>query len=66
MLGRLARQRTTTRTFSTSTIRHMTLAKPADSLKSAKILGKEELKDAKWIHLEGIKWQKPDGTEVIL
>jgi len=44
----------------------MTFAKPADSLKNAKILGKEELTEPKWIHLEGIKWQKPDGTEVTL
>ncbi|CAD6587637.1 MAG: hypothetical protein CYPHOPRED_003981 [Cyphobasidiales sp. Tagirdzhanova-0007] len=42
----------------------MTFAKPADSLKGARILGKEELKDPKWVHLEGIKWETPNGTQV--
>lgn len=40
------------------------LAKPADTLKGAKILGREELKDPKWVHLEGIRWKTPDGREV--
>ena len=42
----------------------MTFAKPADSLKAAKIHSREELKDPKWVHLEAIKWETPNGTQV--
>ena len=31
----------------------MTLAKPADSLKSAKIISRDEIKEPKWVQLEG-------------
>jgi len=43
----------------------MTLAKPADSLKSAKIISRDEIKEPKWVQLEGIKWKTPDGKEKI-
>ena len=44
------------RNFSSSPV--MTFAKPADSLKSAKIISRDEIKEPKWVQLEGeaAKW----------
>jgi len=46
-----------------SSSKSTSLARPADSLKEAKVLGREELKEPKWVQLEGIKWVTPKGQE---
>lgn len=46
-----------------SSSRPTSLARPADTLKNAKVLGREELKEPKWVQLEGIKWVTPKGQE---
>lgn len=50
------------RTMSSS--KATSLAKPADTLKDSKVLSKEELKEPKWVSLEGIKWRNAGGQEV--
>ena len=46
------------------TMSSTSLAKPADSLTSAKVISKSQLDDPKWVHLEAIKWRNPGGQEV--
>ena len=41
----------------------MTFAKPADSLKEAKVISRDPLPEPKWVQIEGLKWQTPDGKE---
>merc|ERR1712225_148119 len=60
-LQSLLRPTSTTRAMSSS--KSTSLARPADSLKEAKVLGREGLKEPKWVQLEGIKWVTPKGQE---
>jgi hypothetical protein len=43
----------------------MTFAKPADSLKDAKVTSKDALKEGKWVQVEALKWVTPDGKEKV-
>ena len=47
------------RSIHTTSSRRMTLAKPADSLKEAKVLSRGENKEPKWVQLEGMHARQP-------